>query len=208
MSRWIRDKYRDEYYKRAKASGYRSRASYKLAQLNRRHRLIRRGDRVLDLGCAPGGWSQVARESVGEQGLVVGVDIVEVEPLDYENVFFVVGDIMDDPTIETISSISPVFDVVISDASPKITGIWSRDHLLSVDLVDRALSICDRLLRTGGNFVAKVFQGDELDQLQRRVKESFAWTKRTKPKASRGKSSEVYLVGKGFRQSPPHEPSS
>ncbi len=198
-SDWIRRRRRDEFYRRAKDEGFRSRSSYKLIQLNRRYRLFRRGDRVLDLGCAPGGWCQVARQLVGGAGFVLGVDLVQMPPLGEDNVVCVVGDMMDPSTLDAIISYGLPFDIVISDAAPNISGVWGRDHLVSVDLANRALDICQTVLRRGGNYVAKVFQGDELDALYRRARESFETAKRGKPKASRGESSEIYIVGKSFR---------
>jgi 23S rRNA (uridine2552-2'-O)-methyltransferase len=199
VSSWIRRRRRDEFYRKAKDEGYRSRASYKLIQLNRRYRLFRRGDRVLDLGCAPGGWCQVARQLVGSTGFVLGIDLSRTPSLEYDNVVCIVGDIMDSSTTEDIVSYGLPFDIVISDAAPSISGVWSRDHLVSVDLANRALDICEAVLRPGGNYVAKVFQGDELDALHRRAKGVFESVKRGKPKASRGESSEIYIIGKGFR---------
>ncbi len=200
MSRWIKERRKERYYRKSKKSGYRSRASYKLLQLDRKHRLIRRGDRVLDIGCAPGGWSQAASELVGPGGIVVGVDLDDTAGLDGGNAAFLVGDIFEEDTIEAIRRLSPEFDVVISDASPKISGVWSRDHLLSVDLADRALEVSRDLLVEGGNMVVKVFQGPELRGFFRKVQDAFEYAKRSKPDASRGKSSEIYVVGKGFRR--------
>ncbi len=201
MSEWMRKRRKDRFYRRAKDEGYRSRASYKLLQLHRRYGIFRRGDRVLDLGSAPGGWSQVAAKLVGGEGFVVGVDLAEAAPLPMDNVVFIVGDIMDSTTEELIRSHQEHFDVVLSDASPSISGIWTRDHLLSVDLADRAMVLCGSFLREGGNLVAKVFQGEELDRFHRDVRARFALAKRAKPEASRGGSSEVYIIGKGFRGS-------
>lgn len=202
MSRWIRRRRRDEYFRRAKDDGYLSRAAYKLLQINRRYRIFKGGDKVLDIGSAPGGWSQVAREFVGKAGLVVGADLEEASSLDQDNVVFVLGDIMEDSTLEKIRSVESEFNVIISDASPAISGVWSRDHLLSIDLARRALDLCDELLKDGGNFVVKVFQGEEIDDFHREVKRRFAFTRRSKPKASRGESSEIYIVGKGFASRP------
>ena len=198
LSEWIRERRRDQYYKKAKENGYASRASYKLLQLDRKHRIFRKGYKVLDIGSAPGGWSQVARNLVGGSGLVVGVDLVEMPPPRFENMIFLVGDIFDESTFQAIRSVGTEFDVIISDASPTISGIWTRDHLLSIDLVRRALELCVLLLRDGGNFVAKVFQGEELKALEMTIKSEFGFVKRSKPEASRGQSSEIYIVAKGF----------
>jgi len=198
LSEWIRKRRRDQFYRRAKADGYRSRASYKLLQLQRRYAIFRRGDRVLDIGSSPGGWSQVARQLVGRQGLVVGVDLAETSSLGFDNVIFIRGDILDASTERLIASVSSQYDVIVSDASPTISGIWTRDHLLSVDLARRALSLCRSLLKKGGTLVVKVFQGEELDTLQEEAKAWFGSVKRAKPEASRGESSEIYLVCKGY----------
>jgi 23S rRNA (uridine2552-2'-O)-methyltransferase len=198
LSQWIRRRRREEYYRKAKKQGYVSRASYKLQQINRKHGIFRRGDRVLDIGCSPGGWSQVAREYVGSDGLVVGVDLDETPPLEFPNVVFLVGDIMDGATLKNIKGIASEFDVIISDASPNITGVWSTDHLLSIDLAERALELCGPLLRKAGNLAVKVFQGEELDRFHGQVKEVFSSSKRSKPKASQGQSSEIYIIGRGF----------
>jgi 23S rRNA (uridine2552-2'-O)-methyltransferase len=199
LSEWVRRRRRDRYYRKAKSDGYPSRASFKLIQLNRKHGLIKSGNRVLDLGCAPGGWSQAAAEIAGNGGLVVGVDLVESPAPRRNNIVFLLGDVMEEETLDMVRSVSSSFDAVISDASPSISGVWSRDHLLSIDLARRALDICGKFLKPGGNFVTKVFQGDELDALHGEVKEKFGRSKRSKPGASRGKSSEIYLVGLDFK---------
>jgi len=207
LSEWIRRRRRERYYREAKEQGYASRASYKLLQLNRKHRIFRRGDKVLDLGCSPGGWSQVARQLVGPRGLVVGVDLEETPRLPFPNVTFLVGDIFEEETLEAIRSVAKVFDVVISDASPRISGVWSRDHLLSIDLVRRGIGLCDELLKEGGSFVAKAFQGEELGPLVADLRGRFELVKRSKPEASRGESSEIYLVAKGFQRPPQRSPT-
>jgi 23S rRNA (uridine2552-2'-O)-methyltransferase len=197
--RWIREKKKDPYYRKAKEEAYRSRAAYKLKQINEKFRLIRKGDRVLDLGAAPGGWLQVAREIVGEGGIVVGVDREEIPPLKEANVSLLQRDLRDPELLEAIREITPYVDVLLSDASPDISGVWGIDHLLSVELCRTALGMARGLLRPGGNLLMKVFQGEETEALFREVKRSFTYTKRTKPRASRGQSAETYLIGKGFR---------
>ncbi len=185
---------RDYYYWQAKKLGYRSRASFKLLQMNRTFKLIKEGDWVLDLGASPGGWSQVAVE-LGAR--VVAVDINPMEPI--EGVYFIRGDITKDETLEEIKSVRRHFDVVLSDASPKISGKWTIDHLLSVDLARSAFRIAKEVLRNGGNFVVKVFQGEEIQRLFNEFKPFFRFRKFHSPKASRKHSAEVYFVGKGFR---------
>ena len=184
----------DYYYWQAKKLGYRSRAAFKLLQMNRTFKLIREGDWVLDLGASPGGWSQVAVE-LGAK--VVAVDLVGMKPI--EGVTFIRGDITLPETLEKIKEVRKTFDVVISDASPKITGKWTIDHLRSIDLATAAFNIAKSVLRPGGNFVVKVFQGEEIQRFFNELKPYFRFKKFHSPKASRKKSAEVYFVGKGFR---------
>ncbi len=195
--RWIRNKKKDYYYKKAKTENYRSRASYKLKQLNRKFRIIKKGDRVLELGSAPGGWTQVAREIVGKEGLIVAVDIEKMEPLGYRNVEVIQGDFTQEETIEKIKEITPYFDVVISDASPNISGVWDIDHFRSIYLCEKVLDIAERFLRPGGNMLFKVFQGEGIEELRAKVKERFKYVKFSKPRASRSGSAEIYVIGRG-----------
>ncbi len=190
----MRDK-RDHYYWEAKKKGYRSRAAFKLLQMNKEFRLIRKGDVVLDLGATPGGWSQVAVE-LG--AFVVAVDINPMEKL--EGVTFVQGDITDENIIEVLLDISESYDVVMSDASPKITGIWTIDHLRSIDLARASFGIAKAVLRNGGNFLVKVFQGEEIQNFYNELKPCFAFKKFHSPKASRKSSAEIYFIGKGFKR--------
>ncbi len=189
----MRDR-RDYYYWRAKKMGYRSRASFKLIQMNKTFKLIKEGDWVLDLGASPGGWSQVAVE-LGAN--VVAVDINPMEPI--EGVKFIQGDIMKEETLEEIKSVRRYYDVVLSDASPKITGKWTIDHLLSIDLARSAFRIAKDVLKVGGNFVVKVFQGEEIQKLFNEFKPFFKFKKFHSPKASRKQSAEIYFIGKGFK---------
>jgi len=192
----------DYYYSLAKKEGYRSRAAYKLMQINSKYKLIRRGDVVIDLGCAPGGWLQVSRRIVGREGFVLGVDLQKTDPLPYENVKTLILDINSEEAPERIlMEIPRKADVVISDASPKISGIWEIDHLKSVDLARASLKIASKTLKPGGNFLVKVFHGKDFKDFLLEVKEKFSFTKSTKPKASRKDSSESYVVAKGFKSS-------
>ncbi len=174
--------------------GYRSRASFKLIQMNKTFKLIKEGDWVLDLGASPGGWSQVSVE-LGAN--VVAVDINPMEPI--EGVKFIQGDIMKEETLEEIKSVRRYYDVVLSDASPKITGKWTIDHLLSIDLARSAFRIAKDVLKVGGNFVVKVFQGEEIQKLFNEFKPFFKFKKFHSPKASRKQSAEIYFIGKGFK---------
>ncbi len=196
--RWLKDRKRDYYYRKAKQENYRSRAAYKLIQLNRRFKIIKPGYRVLELGCAPGGWTQVVRSIVGDSGFVVGVDLQSTEPLGYENVVFIRGDFTSSEVRDRLKQLIPRCEAVISDASPAISGVWSVDHARSVELCENALSLAEEHLEQGGALLVKVFQGDLTQELVSRAKKSFSFVKLTKPKASRSESAEVYLIAKGF----------
>ncbi len=186
--------HRDHYYWQAKKVGYRSRAAFKLLQMNKTFKLIKEGDSVLDLGASPGGWSQVAVE-LGAR--VVAVDISPMNPI--EGVTFIRGDITDPETLEKIKNVCREYDVVISDASPKITGKWTIDHLRSIDLAKASFEIAKSVLRQGGNFVVKVFQGEEIQNFFNDLKPYFHFKKFHSPKASRKRSAEIYFIGKGFK---------
>jgi 23S rRNA (uridine2552-2'-O)-methyltransferase len=190
---------KDYYYKRAKQEKYRSRASYKLKQLNAKFKIIKKGHKVLDLGAAPGGWMQVLREFVGSEGFVLGVDLSDIRPMEFENTEAIKGDFTTPEVIAKIKEKIEKADVVVSDASPDISGVWDIDHTLSVELSRGALRLAKDILKPGGNFLIKVFQGGEVDDFYREVKAAFNYAKRTKPKASRDTSSEIYIVGKGLR---------
>jgi len=184
----------DFYYWEAKRKGYRSRAAFKLLQMNKTFRLIREGDRVLDLGASPGGWSQVCRELGAD---VVAVDLNPMKPI--EGVVFIRGDINDDETLRKIREVHKEYDIVVCDAAPKITGHWTIDHLRSVELVRSAFRIARQVLKPGGNFVVKMFQGEESQKVFRELKPFFRFKKFHSPRASRKRSAETYFVGKGFR---------
>ncbi|MGP8078639.1 MAG: RlmE family RNA methyltransferase [Thermoplasmata archaeon] len=193
--RFLDDRRRDPFYQAAQSQGLRSRAAFKLDYLDRRYRLLGPGRRVLDLGAAPGGWSVVAAERVGPRGRVVAVDVRPIEPI--EGVRVVRGRV-GDPTLR--ERLGPErFDLVLSDLSPRISGAYATDHARSVDLVRLALGVAVEVLRPGGAFAAKVFDGDLLDGLEEEMAGTFARVRRTKPPASREASSEMYLVGLGFR---------
>jgi len=187
---------RDYYYWEAKRLGYRSRASFKLLQINERFYIIKKGYIVLDLGAAPGGWSQVALELVGEDGMVLAVD---VKPVRVPGVIFIRGDVYEDETLQKIREKVDYVDVLLSDMSPKISGISSLDHARSIDLAERALYVGDKFLREHGHMVVKVFQGDMLQNFTKKCKDRFELVKIHKPKASRRDSPEVYVVCKRFK---------
>lgn len=193
----------NHYYFLAKRAGYRSRAAYKLKELNDRFNLVKRGDIVVDLGAAPGGWVQVAREAVGETGLVVGVDVVKIKPLPWDNVKTLRLDVTQPSAIEAIKEHLPgKADVVLSDLSPKVTGVWEVDAARQVLLARSAFSIAVRILKRGGKLVVKLFQGPDAEELVEDIKKAFTRVKLTKPKASRKGSAEVYVVALGFKEWP------
>lgn len=193
---WIQERKRDYYYRKAKEEKYRSRAAYKLFQAIEKYHFIKNGDVVVDLGAAPGGWVQAARKIVGSRGFVLGVDLKPVEPFPRSNVRTIIGDINEQETLEQILSMLPrKADVVISDASPNISGIWEVDHARQIDLAHQSLKIALETLRPLGNFFVKVFEGDLLVDFINKVKRHFEVVRIIKPKASRAKSSEIFVLG-------------
>ncbi|MCI4349567.1 MAG: RlmE family RNA methyltransferase [Thermoplasmata archaeon] len=193
--RFVAERRRDPYYRAAQREELRSRAAFKLAALSSRFPIFHEGDRVLDLGAAPGGWSLVARDILGGSGTIVAVDPRPIEPADgIEVVRMRVGD------ARLLGRLGPArFDVVLSDMSPRISGAYATDHARSVDLVRAAFELASTVLNEGGAFVAKVFQGDLLEALALELRPAFRSLRTTKPAASRERSSELYLVGLGFR---------
>ena len=192
---WIQDRKRDYYYQKAKAENYRSRATYKLSQAAGKYRFIRKGDVVVDLGAAPGGWIQAARKIVGKRGFVLGVDLKPIAPFPQEYVRTIVADFAEPETLHQVLDFLPrKADVVLSDASPKISGIWEVDNARQIDLAAQALTIALGILRPSGNLFVKVFEGDMLAGFVKTVKKHFEVVKVIKPKASRAKSSEMFLL--------------
>ena len=191
---------KDEYYNRAKQQGYRSRAAYKLKQLDSDAGLISDGDTVVDLGAAPGGWLQVASELAGEGGSVVGVDLQRIDSID--GVETIRGDMTEDETRERIVESVGEADVVVSDMAPNMTGEYSLDHARSVYLARTAFETSLELLAPGGDFVAKVFEGPDTDALRADIDEEFEYVRTIHPDASRDASSELYMVAKGRLTAP------
>ncbi len=195
---WVKARRRDPFYRRAKAQGYRSRAAFKLLQMQERFGLLRPGDRVADLGAAPGGWSQVAKDIVGKQGRVVAVDLRGMRPIN--GVVNVRGDIREEATVqEALMALGRPADVVLSDMSPSLSGLHATDHARSVDLAEGALAFASKGLRPGGSLVAKIFQGDLLSGLLLDLSRRFDLVKVHAPRASPKGSAEVFVVAKGFR---------
>lgn len=199
MSEWMQQRQRDHYFRKAKREGYRSRAAYKLKQINDRYHLIHWRDVVVDLGCAPGGWLQVATELVGPEGTVIGVDLQPVDPI--PGVTILKGDMLGPEVVAALSEVlaGRRLSVVLSDMSPKISGDRLRDHLQSMALAEAAFDFACQHLRPGGNLVLKVFEGESLAEFLRGMRSVFHFCKPHVPPASRRESSEVYLVGRGFR---------
>ena len=200
MTRWYRERKREHFYRAAKKEGYRSRAAYKLKQIQNRFHVVKKGDVVIDLGAAPGGWSQVAREIVGEKGLVVGIDLQPIKPI--KDAIFIVGDITKKETIEKIKEKigNKKVDVIISDMSPNISGNYSLDHANSIWLTENALDFAKKFLKNNGNFICKVFEGELLKEFLNKVKTSFEVVKLHSPPASRKSSSEIYVIAKIFKK--------
>ncbi|RZN47105.1 RlmE family RNA methyltransferase [archaeon] len=193
-------KKKDHYHQKAKQQGYRSRSAFKLKQINNKFSIIKKGHAIVDVGAAPGGWSQVAAELVGSEGEVIGIDLEEIDPLPSPNVTFIKGDITDEDIIEEIKKHVEKIDCVISDIAPKTTGIIDLDRSRSAILSMQALEVACALLRDGGNFLTKVFQSEESEELFRDMKQCFSYTKRYRPPSTRKRSTEIYLVGKGFNR--------
>ena len=195
-STWVRQRKRDYYYRLAKAEQYRTRAAYKLLQAVEKYGFIRPRDVVVDLGAAPGGWMQVSRKIVGETGFVLGIDLKIIDPFTEANVRSVVGDITELETVDVIREfLLRAADVVVSDVSPNVSGVWEVDHARQVDLARKSLQIAVSVLRVGGNFFAKVFQGDMLNDFAYELRQRFGSVRFVKPKASRRKSAELYILG-------------
>ena len=198
-SEWLRQRKRDQFHRLAKERGFRSRASFKLLQVAKRYRFIKRGDRVLDLGAAPGGWLQAARQVVGERGYVLGVDKESIKSLPFSNVSTIIADISQTEVIGQIQSKAGfMFDVVLSDLSPNLSGVWDLDNARQIALARCALLIARTELKPSGNMLVKVFQGSELKEFQTEMKSCFHTLRNVKPPASRPESAELYFLGLEF----------
>jgi len=200
MSRWYSEKKREHFYKEAKKHGYRARSAYKLKQIQKKFNIISKNDIVIDLGAAPGGWSQVAKEIIGESGKIIGVDISPIKPIN--GVVFIQGDITDKNTLEVVNKqlYNKKADVIISDMSPDITGNYSIDHANSMWLCENAFNFSKIILKNGGNFICKIFEGEDTVKFINSVKNDFNMVKRFSPNASRKSSSELYLIAKALKR--------
>ena len=196
--RWLERQLNDPFVREAKAKGYRSRAAFKLAELDDKFHILKPGARVLDLGAAPGGWSQLAAQHVGPRGAVVAADILEIAPLPGVTVLQL--DLSEAKSLARIQEVlgGPA-DVVLSDMAASTTGHRATDHLRTTALLEAALEIAEAVLKPGGAFVGKAFQGGATGELLARIKKMFREVKHVKPRASRAESVELYLVALGFR---------
>ncbi len=190
----------DKFFHRAKKEGYRARSAYKLKEIQSKFNVIEKGDFVVDLGAAPGSFMQVIIELIGSEGAVIGIDLQEIETFDQANVYSLKRDIYDkDLLMQDLKSVGFTnIDVLTSDLAPKTSGIKDIDQARSVELTDQAFYLATRLLKTGGNFIGKVFEGEDFPWLLRRVKKRFKKVKVFKPSACRSRSCETYIVGLSF----------
>jgi 23S rRNA (uridine2552-2'-O)-methyltransferase len=197
--RWLQRHVSDPFVKRAQKEGYRSRAAFKLEELDQTDHLLRAGMAVVDLGAAPGGWAQYAARRLGGRGRIVALDILPMEPI--AGVDFIRGDFTESQVLDSLKAhlAGASVDLVISDLSPNITGVAASDQAKTIYLAELALEFAAEALKPGGNLLLKTFQGEGYSELHRRMKTQFDKLLTRKPKASRAESREIYLLGKGFR---------
>ena len=198
MTRWYIEKKREHYYKKAKQTGYRARSAFKLLQINNKFNIIRKDDNIIDLGAAPGGWSQVAKQIVGENGTIIGIDLCSIKPI--EGIIFLRGDMTEKESIIKLKKAlgNKEVDVIISDMSPNISGNYNVDQAYSVFLCEQALKTAKILLKKNGNFICKIFEGKDLKYILEKIKSMFNVVKQFNPPASRKTSSEIYIIAKSF----------
>jgi 23S rRNA (uridine2552-2'-O)-methyltransferase len=193
-------KRKDQFYEKAKSEGYRSRAAYKLQELDQKYHVLKPGKKVLDLGCWPGGWVQVAAKRVGQNGLVVGIDLTATDPLPFPQVTLLEGDVRDEESLEQARELAGgAYDVVLSDMSPKHTGIKEVDQPGTAHAVEMAFWVSSQLLKPGGSFVAKAFPSGDLDRFIPELKKAFAKFHRVGLKSTRKTSKEFYICCTGFK---------
>jgi 23S rRNA (uridine2552-2'-O)-methyltransferase len=196
--KWLERQLNDPYVARAKREGYRSRAAYKLLEIDEKYRILKPGQRVVDLGAAPGGWSQIAAKVVGPKGKVVGIDLLPIDPM--PGVEFIELDFLDESAPgRLIEMLGGPADVVMSDMAANTTGHKKTDHLRIIGLAEAAIYFAREILAPGGAFIAKVFQGGTENQLLADLKRDFAVVRHVKPAASRADSAELYVMATGFR---------
>ena len=197
--RWLQEHHQDEYVLKARAEGYRSRAVFKLAEIQQKDRVLKAGQFVLDLGAAPGGWSEYASQIVTGQGKIIALDLLPLEPIG--GVEFVQGDFTEQETLERLLALTGGrhFDLVLSDMAPNLSGVDSVDQPKSIYLAELALDMAQNYLNPTGAFVVKLFQGEGCDELIASLRRTFKVVKLRKPDASRSRSSEIYAVCDGLR---------
>jgi 23S rRNA (uridine2552-2'-O)-methyltransferase len=197
---WLKDHFDDVYVKQAQKEGYRSRAAYKLLEIQQKDHIFQHGMRVVDLGAAPGGWSQVATRLIGSSGQVVAVDILPVDPMAHME--FIQGDFTEQSVLDKLIQVleNKEVDLVMSDMAPNITGIKAVDQPRAMYLAELALDLAQNVLRDKGTFLVKVFQGTEFDNYFKLLREHFDKVVTRKPKASKSNSREVYLLARGYRR--------
>ena len=197
--RWLKEHFDDQYVKRAQQEGYRSRASYKLLEINDKDRLLKPGMTVVDLGAAPGGWAQIAADTVGSKGFVVALDILPMDPI--PGVEIIEGDFREQEVLDQLLAVldGRLADLVMSDMAPNISGMKTVDQPRAMYLAELALDLARTVLKPGGDFVVKVFQGEGFDTYLKEMRSAFTKVVTRKPGASRPRSREVYLVGRDYK---------
>lgn len=197
--RWLSEHFSDEYVKLAQARGYRSRAVFKLEELDNKDRLLKPGMLVLDLGAAPGGWSQFAVQKIGKSGRIIALDLLPVEAI--PGMTFIQGDFTSEAVFDQLLEIldGQAVDLVLSDMAPNMSGMRMVDQPRAMYLAELALDFAKRVLKPGGSFVAKLFHGEGFEAFQKEARQSFGSLANRKPKASRDRSREVYMVAKSFK---------
>ncbi|MBI1909944.1 MAG: RlmE family RNA methyltransferase [Deltaproteobacteria bacterium] len=191
---------KDRWYQKAKEKGFKSRAAFKLMEINKKYRLLKPGMQVIDLGCAPGGWLQVASREIGLLGKIIGIDLEAIEGIEEKNISFVKGDI-NNPLVQqrTLAALGRKVDLILSDMAPHTTGIKFQDQYNSYQLAQKAFQCCPLFLREQGSFVVKIFPGEELEPYKRDLKPFFDKIQTFIPEATRKTSTEIYLIATGFR---------
>lgn len=192
--------YQDKYFKRAKKENYAARSVYKLKEMDQKFQIFKKGQTVLDLGAAPGSWTQFAGERVGPEGRVLAVDIQSTKHSFADNIIFLQADVFSDAPelLEAMEPLTP-FDVIISDMAPKTTGIKFADQANSLELCERAFEVALKRLKTGGHFAVKIFEGGETNNYRNMIRPYFAKIKNFKPYSSRSESKEIFIVALGFK---------
>jgi len=198
-NQWMQEHFDDEYVIKAKTMGYRSRSTFKIVEIQEKDKIIKPGMNVIDLGAAPGGWSDYARKIVGKKNKVIALDLLAIDPI--EGVDFIQGDFREDAVLDELYRVldgAPV-DLVMSDMAPNISGNKEMDQPRSIYLAELALDTAQTVLTKGGTFLIKMFQGAGFDEYKREVAKSFSTVLIRKPKSSRARSKEVYILAKGFK---------